>query len=204
VVNDWHAEWDALPAAEQAAKKARQGVRYAALEALDVMDSDTMQPVARDGATMGEVMMRGNVVMKGYLKNPTASAKAFAGGWFHTGDLAVMHGDGYAEIKDRAKDIIISGGENVSSIEVEGALYRHPAVLEAAVVARPDPVWGESVCAFVTLKDDGSATAEELIGHCRSLLAGFKTPKSIIFGPLPKTATGKIQKHVLREQIKAL
>jgi fatty-acyl-CoA synthase len=184
--------------------QARQGVAYPTLDAFEVIDPESLCPVPRDGRTIGEIMLRGNTVMKGYLKNPEATAAAFAGGWFHTGDLAVMHGDGYAEIKDRAKDIIISGGENVSSIEVEGALYRHPAVLEAAVVARPDPVWGESVCAFVTLKDDGSATAEELIGHCRSLLAGFKTPKSIIFGPLPKTATGKIQKHVLREQIKAL
>jgi fatty-acyl-CoA synthase len=200
----WQEGWTGRSADEIAALQARQGVAYPTLDAFEVIDPESLCPVPRDGRTIGEIMLRGNTVMKGYLKNPEATAAAFAGGWFHTGDLAVMHGDGYAEIKDRAKDIIISGGENVSSIEVEGALYRHPAVLEAAVVARPDPVWGESVCAFVTLKDDGSATAEELIGHCRSLLAGFKTPKSIIFGPLPKTATGKIQKHVLREQIKAL
>jgi len=174
------------------------------LEALEVIEPSTMQPVARDGRAIGEIMLRGNTVMKGYLKNPPATAEAFRGDWYHTGDLAVMHADGYCEVVDRSKDVIISGGENISSIEVEGALYRHPAVLEAAVVARPDPKWGESPCAFVTLKDGAEATAEDLIAHCRSLLAGFKTPKSVMFGPLPKTSTGKIQKHVLRDQARAL
>ncbi len=177
---------------------------YPVLEGLEVMDPVTMTPVPRDGTTIGEIMMRGHDVMKGYLKNPTATEAAFAGGWFHTGDLAVMHGDGYVEIKDRSKDIIISGGENISSIEIEGALYRHPAVLEAAVVARPDERWGESPCAFVTLRDGASATADELIAHCRQLLAGFKAPKTIVFGPLPKTSTGKIQKFQLREQARIL
>ena len=181
---------------------ARQGVPYPVLEGLDVMDPATMMPVPRDGATIGEIMMRGHDVMKGYLKNPTATDEAFAGGWFHTGDLAVMHPDGYVEIKDRSKDIIISGGENISSIEVEGALYRHPAVLEAAVVARPDPQWGESPCAFVTLREGATATAEELIEHCRNELARFKAPRTVVFGPLPKTSTGKIQKFQLREQAK--
>jgi fatty-acyl-CoA synthase len=162
-----------------------------------------MAPVPRDGVTIGEIMIRGNTVMKGYLADPGATQAAFASGWYHTGDLAVMHKDGYAEVKDRSKDIIISGGENISSIEVEAALYRHPAVLEAAVVAKPDQKWGESPCAFVTLKDDADATADDLIGHCRTLLAGFKTPKSVIFGPLPKTSTGKIQKQILRERAKA-
>ncbi len=163
MVNDWHDAWDALPAAEQAAKKARQGVRYGALEALDVLDPDTMAPVARDGETLGEVMMRGNVVMKGYLKNKASTEKAFAGGWFHTGDLGVMHPDGYIQLKDRSKDIIISGGENISSIEVEDALYKHPAVAAAAVVAKPDDKWGETPCAFVELKPGAQATTDELI-----------------------------------------
>jgi fatty-acyl-CoA synthase len=149
-------------------------------------------------------MLRGNTVMKGYLKNPEASAEAFAGGWYHTGDLAVMHADGYCEVKDRSKDIIISGGENISSIEIEGALYRHPAVLEAAIVARPDETWGESPCAFITLKDGAEASVDELIAHCRTLLARFKVPRTVVFGPLPKTSTGKIQKHVLRDQARAL
>ena len=189
---------------EQAGVQARQGVRYPTLEAVGVIDPVTMQPVARDGATIGEIMLRGNTVMKGYLKNPAATAAAFAGDWYHTGDLAVMHGDGYCEVKDRSKDIIISGGENISSIEVEGALYRHPAVLEAAVVARPDAKWGESPCAFVTLKPDASATEQDLIEHCRTLLAHFKCPRTVIFTELPKTSTGKIQKHVLREEARAL
>ncbi len=162
MVNDWHAAWDALPAAEQAAKKARQGVRYGALEALDVMDPETMAPVARDGEAMGEVMMRGNVVMKGYLKNKKSTDAAFAGGWFHTGDLGVMHPDGYIQLKDRSKDIIISGGENISSIEVEDALYKHPAVAAAAVVAKPDEKWGETPCAFIELKPGANASADEL------------------------------------------
>jgi fatty-acyl-CoA synthase len=202
VVNDWHGEWDALSPAEQAAKKARQGVRYGALEALEVMDPDTMQPVARDGAAMGEVMMRGNVVMKGYLKNPAASAKAFAGGWFHTGDLGVMHPDGYIQLKDRSKDIIISGGENISSIEVEDALYKHPSVQAAAVVAKPDDKWGETPCAFIELKPGASASADDLVAWCRSNLAGYKVPRHIVFSDLPKTSTGKIQKFKLRDMAK--
>jgi len=199
VVNDWHSQWDALSSADQAAKKARQGVRYGALEALDVMDPETMQPVPRDGASMGEVMMRGNVIMKGYLKNPSASAKAFAGGWFHTGDLGVMHPDGYIQLKDRSKDIIISGGENISSIEVEDALYKHPAVQAAAVVAKPDEKWGETPCAFVELKPGSSASADDLIVWCRQNLAGYKVPRHIVFRELPKTSTGKIQKFKLRD-----
>jgi fatty-acyl-CoA synthase len=200
----WQAEWDALSADGQARMQARQGVRYPTLEAALVIDPATMAPVARDGLTIGEIVLRGNTVMKGYLKNASATAEAFAGDWYHTGDLAVMHEDGYCEVKDRAKDIIISGGENISSIEVEGALYRHPAVLEAAVVARPDAKWGESPCAFVTLKPGASVTEQDLIDHCRGLLAGFKCPKTVIFTELPKTSTGKIQKHVLRDQAQAL
>ena len=200
----WQEGWATLDADHRSRMLARQGVPYPVLEGLEVMDPSTMTPVARDGETIGEIMMRGHDVMKGYLKNPTATAEAFAGGWFHTGDLGVMHGDGYIEIKDRSKDIIISGGENISSIEVEGALYRHPAVLEAAVVARPDQQWGESPCAFVTLRADATATAEELIEHCRHELARFKVPRTVVFGPLPKTSTGKIQKFQLREQAKQL
>jgi fatty-acyl-CoA synthase len=196
--------WAALPGAERAARLARQGVRYPVLEGLDVMDPATMRPVPRDGATIGEIMMRGHDVMKGYFKNSKANEAGFDGGWFHTGDLAVMHDDGYIEIKDRSKDIIISGGENISSIEVEGALYRHPAVLEAAVVARPDDHWGETPCAFITLKQDATATADEMIAHCRGELAHFKTPKTVIFGPLPKTSTGKVQKMVLRQRARDL
>jgi fatty-acyl-CoA synthase len=200
----WQEAWDALPVAEQARLQARQGVRYPNLEALEVIDPASMRPVARDGTTLGEIMLRGNTVMKGYLKNRAATAEAFRGGWYHTGDLAVMHEDGYCEVMDRSKDIIISGGENISSIEVEGALYRHPAVLEAAVVARPDATWGESPCAFVTLKAGAVASADDLIAHCRKILAHFKCPRTIIFAELPKTSTGKIQKHVLREQAKGL
>jgi fatty-acyl-CoA synthase len=200
----WQEAWDTLAADQQARMQARQGVRYPTLEAVDVIDPANMAPVARDGEAIGEIVLRGNTLMKGYLKNAAATAEAFAGDWYHTGDLAVMHADGYCEVKDRAKDIIISGGENISSIEVEGALYGHPAVLEAAVVARPDPKWGEAPCAFVTLKPDAAATAQELIDHCRTLLAGFKCPKTVIFTDLPKTSTGKIQKHVLRAQAKAL
>ncbi len=198
VVNEWHAEWDARPAGEQAGLMARQGVRYLALEGLDVFDPETLTQIAADGVAMGEVMMRGNVVMKGYLKDAEATRKAFEGGWFHTGDLAVKHPDGYIQLKDRSKDIIISGGENISSIEVEDALYKHPAVAVAGVVARPDEKWGEVPCAFVELRPGMSATAEELIAHCRTQLAGFKVPKHIVFEELPKTSTGKIQKHVLR------
>jgi fatty-acyl-CoA synthase len=200
----WQDDWHALSVDEQARVQARQGVRYPTLEAALVIDPATMQPVARDGTTLGEIMLRGNTVMKGYLRNAGASAEAFAGGWYHTGDLAVMHADGYCEVKDRAKDVIISGGENISSIEVEDALYRHPAVLEAAVVARPDPKWGESPCAFVTLKPGASATAPDLIEHCRAHLAHFKCPRTVVFTELPKTSTGKIQKHVLRDQARAL
>ncbi len=203
-VCEWHGDWDALDAEERAAVKARQGVRYPVLEGLMVADPATLEPVPRDGQTMGEIFMRGNVVMKGYLKNPKASHEAFAGGWFHTGDLAVAHPDGYVEIKDRSKDIIISGGENISTIEVEGVLYHHPDVLEAAVVARPDPQWGETPCAFVTLKPGHSTTPEQIIAYCRDHLAHFKAPKTIVFGPLPKTSTGKVQKFQLREQAKSL
>jgi fatty-acyl-CoA synthase len=201
-INEWHREWDALPAAEQAARKARQGVRYPVLQGLDVLDPDTMQPVTRDGETIGEVMFRGNVVMRGYLKNEPTTEKAFAGGWFHSGDLAVVHPDGYIQIKDRSKDIIISGGENISSIEVEDALYRHPAVQAAAVVAKPDDRWGETPCAFVELKPGATATAEELTTWCRKHLAGYKCPRYIVFRELPKTSTGKIQKFILREMAK--
>ncbi len=199
-----HPEWAKLPLEERARLLARQGVRYPVLEGLEVMDPETMEPVPRDGATMGEVMMRGHIVMKGYLKNRGATEKAFAGGWFHTGDLAVMHPDGYIELKDRAKDIIISGGENISSIEVEDALYRHPAVLEAAVVAKPDPHWGETPCAFVTLREGMQVTAEELQEFLRTQIARYKVPRHFVFGPLPKTSTGKIQKFVLRERAKQL
>ncbi|KAA2235842.1 acyl-CoA synthetase [Salinarimonas soli] len=204
VVNEWHDEWDALPPSEQAALKARQGVRYPVLEALDVLDPETMAPAPADGRTLGEVMFRGNVVMKGYLKNPAATAKAFAGGWFHSGDLGVRHPDGYVQLKDRSKDIIISGGENISSIEVEDALYKHPAVAAAAVVARPDEKWGETPCAFVELRPGASATAEDLIAWCRANLAGYKVPRTVVFVELPKTSTGKIQKFRLREMAREL
>ena len=200
VVCAWHDEWDALPAAERARLKARQGVTHPVLEDLTVADPASLVPVAPGGATMGEVLMRGNIVMKGYLKNPRATEEAFAGGWFHSGDLGVMHPDGYIELKDRSKEIIISGGENISTIEVEDVLYRHPGVLEAAVVARPDPMWGETPCAFVTLKAEATATAEEMIAFCREHLAHYKAPRTVLFGPLPKTSTGKIQKFVLRER----
>ncbi|MFZ1186861.1 MAG: AMP-binding protein, partial [Pseudolabrys sp.] len=204
VVNDWHEAWDALTPAEQAVKKARQGVRYGALETLDVLDPEAMTPVARDGETLGEVMMRGNVVMKGYLKNRPSTEKAFAGGWFHTGDLGVMHADGYIQLKDRSKDIIISGGENISSIEVEDALYKHPAVAAAAVVAKPDDKWGETPCAFVELKPGTKANADELMRWCREHLASYKCPRYVVFAEIPKTSTGKIQKFKLRELAKAL
>ena len=201
----WQPEWDALPLSERAAHAARQGVAYPTLDGLMVADPVTLAPVPRDGATMGEVMLRGNTLMKGYLRNPVATEEAFRGGWFHTGDLAVWHPDGYIEMKDRSKDIIISGGENVSSLEVEEVLYRHPAVMEAAVVAKPDPKWGETPCAFVTLKPEApSLSADDVIGWCREHLAHFKAPRAVVFGPLPKTSTGKIQKYVLREQAKAV
>jgi fatty-acyl-CoA synthase len=196
-------DWEALDAGAQAERNGRQGVRYTLQDGMTVMDPATMTPVPADGATMGEIMFRGNITMKGYLKNPKATQEAFAGGWFHSGDLAVMDPDGYVKIKDRSKDIIISGGENISSIEVEDAIYRHPAVLAAAVVAQPDSKWGETPCAFVELKPDAVVTEAEIIEHCRSRLARFKTPRTVIFGPLPKTSTGKIQKFILRQQAKS-
>jgi fatty-acyl-CoA synthase len=204
VINDWHREWDALPPDAYGEKKARQGVPYIVLDDLEVMDPETMRAVPPDGETMGEVMFRGNVVMKGYLKNPGATQKALAGGWFHSGDLGVKHADGYIQLKDRSKDIIISGGENISSIEVEEALYKHPAVQAAAVVAKPDERWGETPCAFVELKASEMVSPEELIGWCRQQLAGFKVPKHVVFIELPKTSTGKIQKFKLRELARAM
>jgi fatty-acyl-CoA synthase len=198
-----HDEWNALDVGARAERNGRQGVRYILQEGATVMDPATMRPVPTDGETMGEIMFRGNITMKGYLKNPEATQAAFAGGWFHSGDLAVLHPDGYMKIKDRAKDIIISGGENISSIEVEDVLYRHPAVLAAAVVAKPDAKWGETPCAFVELKPGAQATVQEIIEHCRAGLARFKVPKAVVFGPLPKTSTGKIQKFVLRQQAKS-
>jgi fatty-acyl-CoA synthase len=198
-----HEEWQDMDIAERTRLNGRQGVRYLMEEGLAVMDPETMQPVPADGETMGEIMFRGNIMMKGYLKNPSATQKAFAGGWFHSGDLAVMQPDGYVKIKDRSKDIIISGGENISSIEVEDVLYRHPAVLAAAVVARPDEKWGETPCAFVELKPGSKVTDVELIEFCRGHLAKFKAPRAVVFGELPKTSTGKIQKFVLREKAKS-
>jgi fatty-acyl-CoA synthase len=199
-----HPEWDALPMEQRAEKNGRQGVRYVLQEAMEVLDPATMKPVPRDGQTMGEIFFRGNITMKGYLKNSKATEEAFAGGWFHTGDLAVADAHGYVKIKDRSKDIIISGGENISTIEVEDVLYRHPSILEAAVVARPDDKWGEIPCAFVTLKSGVAVISEQdVIAFCRERLAHFKCPRKVIFGPLPKTSTGKIQKNVLREQAKA-
>jgi fatty-acyl-CoA synthase len=205
VVNEWHGEWDALEPGRQAALNARQGVRYAALEGLTVMDPATMTRVPADGATLGEVMFRGNIVMKGYLQNPQATAEAFAGGWFHSGDLGVLHPDGYIQLKDRSKDIIISGGENISSIEVEDALYKHPAVASCAVVAKPDAKWGETPVAFIELKPGMPApTPEEIVAHCRAQLAAYKVPRHVVFTDIPKTSTGKIQKFALREQAKGV
>jgi len=201
VVNEWHPEHDALPAPERAALMARQGVRYVTLEAFDVLDADD-RPVPADGTTMGEVVMRGNTVMKGYLKDAAATEKAFAGGWFRTGDLGVRHPDGYVQLRDRAKDIIISGGENISSIEVEDALYKHPAVAIAAVVAAPDAKWGEVPWAFVELKPGAEADEAELIAHARARLAGFKVPRRVIFQEVPKTSTGKLQKVPLRKAVR--
>jgi len=198
-----HAEWDEAEIGARAERNGRQGVRYVLEEGLTVMDPQTMQPVPRDGETMGEIMFRGNITMKGYLKNPDATQAAFAGGWFHSGDLAVMQPDGYVKIKDRSKDIIISGGENISSLEVEDVIYRHPAVLACAVVAKPDPKWGETPCAFVELKPGAQATEAEIVAHCRANLARFKAPRAVIFLTLPKTATGKIQKYALREHAKS-
>jgi fatty-acyl-CoA synthase len=205
VVCEWHEEWNALDAPRQAQLKARQGVRYPALEALTVLDLKTMQPVPADGATLGEVMFRGNIVMKGYLKNPQATEEAFSGGWFHSGDLGVLHPEGYIQLKDRSKDIIISGGENISSIEVEDVLYRHPAVAACAVVAKADAKWGETPVAFIELKPGVPApSAEEIIAHCRAGLAGYKVPRHVVFAEIPKTSTGKIQKFALREMTKGI
>ena len=198
-----HRSWDALDIGARTERNGRQGVRYTLEEGMTVMDPATMTPVPRDGQTMGEIMFRGNITMKGYLKNPKATSEAFAGGWFHSGDLAVLQADGYVKIKDRSKDVIISGGENISSLEVEDALYRHPAVLAAAVVAQPDPKWGETPRAYVELKPGSKVTADELNAHCRGLLAGYKVPKGYEFCELPKTSTGKIQKFVLRERAKS-
>jgi fatty-acyl-CoA synthase len=192
--------WAQADVSEQARLNGRQGVRYELQEGMTVMDPETMQEVSADGQTMGEIMFRGNIVMKGYLKNPSATQKAFEGGWFHTGDLAVMEPDRYVKIRDRSKDIIISGGENISSLEVEDALYRHPAVMACAVVAKPDAKWGETPLAFVELKAGTEVKAEDLVAHCRSLLAGYKVPREVRFEPIPKTSTGKIQKFVLRER----
>ena len=199
-----HEDWEALPVEQRAELNGRQGVAYHLQQGMTVMDPATMQPVAWDGETLGEIMFRGNLTMKGYLKNARATAEAFSGGWFHSGDLAVMQPDGYVKIKDRSKDVIISGGENISSLEVEDVLYRHPAVMAAAVVAKPDAKWGEVPCAFVELKDGARTTEQEIIDHCRARLAHFKAPKGVVFGPLPKTATGKIQKFVLRAQAKSV
>jgi len=196
-------DWPSLTLNERSARMARQGVHYTTLEDAQIFDAESATPTENDGKMLGELLIRGNTVMKGYLKNPEATAEAFANGWFHTGDLGVQHEDGYVEIKDRAKDIIISGGENISTLEVEETLYRFPKTLEAAVVAQPDEKWGETPCAFVTLKPDQQATAEEVIEFCKSRLAGFKVPRHVVFGPLPKTSTGKIQKFALRELAKA-
>ncbi|MEL6979770.1 MAG: acyl-CoA synthetase [Pseudomonadota bacterium] len=204
VVCDWNPDWDALPLEERARIKARQGVAYPVQEAIMVADPETLEPVPADGETLGEIFMRGNITMKGYLKRPEATEAAFKGGWFHTGDLAVLHPDGYVEIRDRSKDIIISGGENISSIEVENALYKHPAVAAVAVVARPDERWGETPCAFVELVPGAAVSEADLIEHCRAHLAGFMRPKTVLFEPLPKTSTGKIQKTLLRERARNL
>jgi fatty-acyl-CoA synthase len=205
VVNEWKEDWDALDKGHRATKKARQGVRYHALDALTVMDPETMEPTPEDGETLGEVMFRGNIVMKGYLKNPKATQEAFAGGWFHSGDLGVMHSDGYIQLKDRSKDIIISGGENISSIEVEDTLLKHPAVMFVAVVAKEDEKWGETPCAFVEKKPGHeNVTAEELVEFCKQNLARYKCPRYVVFAEIPKTSTGKMQKFKLRERTKAI
>ena len=204
VVCEWQESWAEKNKTTQAQLKGRQGVRYHVLEGLMVGDPETLDPVPADGETMGEVLMQGNVVMKGYLKNPQDTKKAFSGGWFHSGDLGVLHPDGYIELKDRSKDIIISGGENISSVEIENVLYQHPEILEAAVVARPDEKWGETPCAFVMLKSTGLINEQEVIKFCRTKLAGFKIPRNVVFSELPKTSTGKIRKSVLREQAKQL
>lgn len=200
----WHESWDEFSLEERATLKSRQGVRYPTLEGVMVADTQTLKPVAKDGKTIGEVFMRGNTVMKGYLKNPSATAEAFEGGWFHTGDLGVCHPNGYIEIKDRLKDIIISGGENISTIELEDVLYKHPDILEVSVVAKPDERWGESPCAFITLKQNKFTSENEILDYCREHLAGFKIPKTIVFTNLPKTSTGKVQKYILRDWAKEL
>jgi len=203
VVNEWHQDWDALKGDARAKRQARQGVRYHALEELNVLDPETMEPKAP--GELGEVMFRGNVVMKGYLKNPDATRQAFAGGWFHSGDLGVMDEDGYIQLKDRSKDIIISGGENISSIEIENVLTRHPAVMFAAVVAKPDEKWGETPCAFIEKRSGHDAvTEEEILAFCREHLAKFKAPRFLVFAELPKTSTGKVQKFALRERARIL
>jgi fatty-acyl-CoA synthase len=204
VTCEWDPAWNTRDPESRARLKARQGVRYPVLEGLMVADPRTLARVPSDGETIGEVFMRGHIVMKGYLRNPKATRAAFRGGWFHTGDLGVMHPDGYLELKDRSKDIIISGGENISTIEVENALYRHKDILEAAIVAKPDPTWGETPCAFVTLKPGAEISADEVIAFCRAQLAHFKCPRHVVFGPLPKTSTGKIQKFQLRARARAL
>ena len=201
VVNEWHKEWDSLNLDDRTVLKARQGVRYLPLESLAVLDPETLDPVPHDGETLGEVMFRGNVVMKGYFRNPEATEAAFAGGWFHSGDLGVVHPDGYVELKDRSKDIIISGGENISSIEVEDALHRHPAIAGVAVVAMPHDKWGETPCAFVEVAPGAAVTEEELRQHCRDNLAAYKVPGYFVFDSIPRTSTGKIQKHLLRSRI---
>ncbi|MEW5424723.1 acyl-CoA synthetase [Amorphus sp. 3PC139-8] len=204
VVCSWHEAWDALPVEERARLKSRQGVRYHVLAELKVLDPETLEEVPHDGETIGEIMFRGNVVAKGYLKNPTATDTAFGEGWFHSGDLAVVHPDGYLQIRDRSKDIIISGGENISSVEVEDVIYRHPAVAAVAVVARPDAKWGETPCAFVELRAGKEASEDDIIAFCREHLAHYKCPRTVVFAPLPKTSTGKIQKFELRSQAKTL
>ncbi|MBH0237160.1 acyl-CoA synthetase [Methylobrevis albus] len=204
VINEWKAAWDGLDPAARATRKARQGVRYQALDDLTVMDPATMTRVAADGETLGEVMFRGNIVMKGYLRNPAATAEAFAGGWFHSGDLGVLHPDGYIQLKDRSKDIIISGGENISSIEVEEVIYKHPAVQSVAVVAKADEKWGETPCAFVELKAGVAASESDILDWCRDRLARYKCPRHVVFGELPKTSTGKIQKFALRERTREI
>ena len=204
VVCAWKSGWNDLPGTDKAKLKARQGVKNLALAGLMVADPDTLEPVAADGTSMGEIFMRGNNVMKGYLKNPSATEKSFKGGWFASGDLGVVHPDGYVELKDRSKDIIISGGENISSVEVEDVLYKHPSVMEAAVVARPDEKWGETPCAFVELKQGQDVSESDLIEFCKQNMARFKVPKTVVFGELPKTSTGKVQKFVLRDRARAL
>jgi fatty-acyl-CoA synthase len=201
-INEWDPSWNDLPLPERCAKRIRQGIRYVALEGLTVMDPETMAEVPADGETLGEVMFRGNIVMKGYLKNAKATDEAFAGGWFHSGDLGVLHPDGYIQLKDRSKDIIISGGENISSIEVEEVLYKHPSVAFCAVVAKPDEKWGETPCAFIELKAGSTATEEEILEWCRQGLARYKVPRRVVFAEVPKTSTGKIQKFKLREMAK--